>query len=99
MLKSVLIVVGSWAILKLRLDLLKNPLGIFSEPIFIIIIVGCLDWINSAKVLVNKYSAILHFLQTSSLYEKQSEKRDLPARIQNVSNKYPKKNNKICTKS
>ena len=47
--KSKKIVVGSWAILKLRLDLLKNPLGITSEPIFIVIIVGCLECMKLKK--------------------------------------------------
>lgn len=37
-----MIVLGSWALLKIRLDILKNPLGITSEPLFIIIVVGCI---------------------------------------------------------
>ena len=36
-----LIVAGTWALLRLRLDNIQNPLRVTSEPLFFVIILGC----------------------------------------------------------
>ena len=37
-----IIILSSWALLKLRLDIIKDPISLTSDPLFLSIVAGCL---------------------------------------------------------